>query len=218
MSKDLARLEAKIGAQGIQKLNMIECLALIFNDSHSPLQSATLLWNRLENLRDLEKMSIDDLCEVPGIGKSRAMRLQATIELARRLNHPDTQERPLIEKPSDAVQVVQPYLLNNQQEQLLTVLLDTHNRLIDVERIYVGSLNTTAVRTAEVFRGAIVRACASIIVVHNHPSGNSSPSTDDVKFTSDLVQAGQLLDIIVLDHLILGEAEWTSMRERGLGF
>ena len=96
--------------------------------------------------------------------------------------------------------------------------LDTRNRLLDSETVYVGSLNASHIRVSEVFREAVKRNCASIIVVHNHPSGDPTPSPEDVEVTRQLVAAGNLLDIEVLDHLIIGQQRFVSLRERGLGF
>jgi DNA repair protein RadC len=104
------------------------------------------------------------------------------------------------------------------QEHLRVVVLDTRNRLISIEKIYVGSLNSSMVRVGELFRPAIQRNAASIIVVHNHPSGDPTPSPEDVTLTKAIVQAGKLLDIEVLDHLIIGQGRFVSLKERGLGF
>jgi DNA repair protein RadC len=90
--------------------------------------------------------------------------------------------------------------------------------VIDIETVYIGSLNATVIRVAELFRSAIIRNCAGIILIHNHPSGNAVPSPEDMTLTKDLVSAGKMLDIAVLDHLIIGDGEWVSLRERGIGF
>jgi len=101
---------------------------------------------------------------------------------------------------------------------LRVVLLDTRNRVLAVHTVYVGNLNTNVVRVGELFREAIRLNCAALIVVHNHPSGDPTPSPEDVKVTELIVQAGQLLDIEVLDHLIIGQQRYVSLKERGLGF
>jgi DNA repair protein RadC len=100
----------------------------------------------------------------------------------------------------------------------MVLYLDTRNRVIDQETLYIGSLNTSLVRISEVFRGAVRRNCASVIVAHNHPSGDPSPSPEDVALTRRLVQSGKLLEIDVLDHLVIGQNRYVSLRERGLGF
>jgi len=105
-----------------------------------------------------------------------------------------------------------------EQEHLRTLLLDTKNRVLAKREIYVGSLNTSLIRVGELFRPAIHANCAAIIVVHNHPSGDPTPSPEDVAVTRQIVEAGKLLDIEVLDHLIIGWQRWISLKERGLGF
>ena len=105
-----------------------------------------------------------------------------------------------------------------EQEQLRTVLLDSRNRVISIPTVYIGSLNHTAVRVGEVFREAIRANAAAMIVVHNHPSGDPTPSPDDVQITRMIVEAGKLLHIDVLDHMIIGRQRWISLKERGLGF
>jgi DNA repair protein RadC len=105
-----------------------------------------------------------------------------------------------------------------EQEHFRILYLDTRNRLLGVETIYVGSLNASYIRVSEVFRDAVKRSCAAIIVAHNHPSGDPTPSPEDVEVTRRLVAAGELLDIEVLDHLVIGRQRFVSLRERGLGF
>ncbi len=105
-----------------------------------------------------------------------------------------------------------------EQEQMRAVLLDTKNNVLRVATVYTGSLNTAVVRIGEVFREAIRANCASIIVVHNHPSGDPTPSPEDVRVTEMLVEAGKLLDIAVLDHIVIGRNRYVSLKERGLGF
>ena len=218
MSDDLAKIEAKLNTDGFSALSNLECLALILNDSHAPLKTASLLLHKATSLQNLKTMTHSELCDVLGIGKGRATRIQAMIELSTRLQFDQLEERPVIQKPSEVIRAIQPYLHQHKQEQFLVVLLDTHNRLIDIQVVYIGSINATVVRNAEIFRVAIQHHAVALIIVHTHPSGDSTPSPEDITFTKNLVEAGQLLDIVVLDHLILGHGEWTSLRERKLGF
>jgi DNA repair protein RadC len=105
-----------------------------------------------------------------------------------------------------------------EQEELRVILLDTRNHVIDIKSIYRGSVNSSQVRVGELFRDAIRQNAAAIIVLHNHPSGDPSPSPDDVGLTRNIVQAGKLLDIDTLDHLVIGQGRYVSLKERGLGF
>jgi DNA repair protein RadC len=127
-------------------------------------------------------------------------------------------ERPSITSPADAANLVMSEMSLLPQEELRIVLLDTRNRVQGIHTVYKGSLNTTMIRVAELFREAIRVNCNAIIVLHNHPSGDVSPSPEDVAITKDIVSAGKLLSIEALDHLIIGANRFTSLRERGLGF
>lgn len=129
-------------------------------------------------------------------------------------------ERTAIHNPADAAALVQYEMSLLEQEYLKVTLLDTRNRVIDIIEIYYGSLNSSQVRVAELFKPAIQRNAAAIIACHNHPSGSAEPSPEDISITRSIQQAGQLLDITLLDHLILGRpaGKFVSLKERGLGF
>ncbi len=198
----------------LDSLTDAEILALVIGDS----SLAQRLLDRFQNLAGLLTASLDSLLQVPGIGKTRAVRLKAAFTLARRVTALRLSERPIIRRPSDAITLVQYDLLTQPQEQLQVILLDANNRVLEIRTVYIGSLNATVVRVAEIFRDAIARNSAGIILVHNHPSGDATPSIEDIMLTQDMVAAGKLLDIAVIDHLIIGDGEWTSMRERGVGF
>jgi DNA repair protein RadC len=128
------------------------------------------------------------------------------------------EERPVINSPSDAAALVQYEMGLLEKEQLRVILLDTRNHVVDIVRIYEGSVNSSQVRIAEVFKPAVARMAPAIIVLHNHPSQDPTPSPDDVTVTRAIVNAGKLLDIDVLDHLVLCSQRFVSLKERGLGF
>jgi DNA repair protein RadC len=155
---------------------------------------------------------------VRGLGPAKAAQLKAAIELGRRLALEAPEERPAINSPGDAAALVQYEMAALEQEHLRVLLLDTRNRVLDINELYHGSLNASLVRVGEVFKPAIRRNAAGILVVHNHPSGDPTPSPDDVAITRALVQAGRLLDIEVVDHLVIGQGRFVSLKERGLGF
>lgn len=125
-------------------------------------------------------------------------------------------QRTQITTPSDVAALL--LVEMGQLEQLRVVLLNTKNHVLGIETIYIGTINSSAVRICEVFRSAIRRNAAAVIVAHNHPSGDPTPSPEDVAVTRQLVTAGRLLDLEVLDHLVIGQGRWASLRERGLGF
>jgi DNA repair protein RadC len=138
--------------------------------------------------------------------------------LGRRLLVAQPQDRMQVRSPADIANLLMLEMGLLEQEHLRTVLLDTKNYVLRVSTVYTGSLNTAVVRVGEVFREAIRVNCASIIVVHNHPSGDPTPSPEDVRVTEMLVDAGKLLDIAVLDHVVIGRNRYVSLKERGLGF
>ena len=127
-------------------------------------------------------------------------------------------DRPTIHSPADAAALVQYEMSVLEQEELRTLMLDTRNTVIDIQTIYKGSLNSSQVRLGELFKGAIRRNSAAVIVVHNHPSGDPTPSPDDIAITRAIAEAGKLLDVQVLDHLVIGQGRFISLKERGMGF
>ena len=138
--------------------------------------------------------------------------------MGRRLLVAAPHERPLVKSPADAANLLMMEMAVLEQEHLRTVLLDSKNQVLKVHTVYIGSLNTAVVRVGELFREAIRLNCAALIVAHNHPSGDPTPSAEDVYVTRQIVEAGKLLSIDVLDHLVICQARWVSLKERGLGF
>ena len=184
-----------------------------------PIETAdALLEHYRGRLSDLRRSTAIEIADIPGIGQQNAARIKAAIELGLRLTQATEGERPTIHCPADAAALVQLEMSSLEQEHLRVMLLDTRNRVMDIVEIYRGSLNSAQVRIAELFRPAIQRMAAGMLLLHNHPSGDPSPSSDDVVVTRAAVQAGRLLDIDVHDHLILGRGGWVSLKERGLGF
>jgi DNA repair protein RadC len=146
------------------------------------------------------------------------VQIKAAFELGRRLLLSAPDERPQIRAPADAANILMSDMSLLEQEQLRVMLLDTRNRVLATPVVYVGSLNMTMIRVSEVFREAIRQNSAAIIVAHNHPSGDPSPSPEDVAVTREIITAGRLLDIEVLDHLVIGQQRFVSLKERGLAF
>ena len=173
------------------------------------------IWNGLNGLR---KASLEDLRAVPTVGPSKAALILAAVELGRRIAVSEAEEAPAVSSPAAAAALVQYEMSGLEQEHLRTILLDARNRLLRVREVYRGSLTTSLIRTGEVFREAIKANAAGMIVVHNHPSGDPSPSPEDLAVTRNLVEAGRLLDIPVLDHIVIGRGRFVSMREQGMGF
>jgi len=195
-----------------------ELLAVLLGGPQ-PIETADALLSHFRGrLADLQSAPAHEIAGIPGIGQQNAARIKAAVELGLRLTLSTDEERIIIHSPADAAALVQHEMGVLDQEHLRTKLLDTRNRVIEIEEVYHGNLNSAQVRVAEVFREAIRRNAAALIICHNHPSGVADPSPDDVAVTRAIIQAGKLLDVDVLDHLILTRSRFVSLKERGLGF
>lgn len=203
-------------ATGAETCNLAELLAVIIG-GYEQIETAERLLARFGTLHKLAGAHANEVASIKGVGAQTALRLKASLALGRRLLEPED-ERPQINSPSSAAALLMPRMAHRLQEFLLVMTCDTRNRVLDITEVYHGSLNSAAVRIAEVFKPAIQQNGAAIVVAHNHPSGDPDPSPEDVAITRALVQSGKLLDISVLDHLILGNPNWVSLKERGLGF
>jgi len=165
-------------------------------------------------VRGLVDASIEELTQVKGIGLAKAVQLKAALELGRRAQLSDVAVDEL-SSPQKAGAYLVRLLQDKDREHFCVVLLDTKNHVLGVEQISVGGLSVSLAHPREVFKAAIRRSAAAVILAHNHPSGDPEPSPEDVRLTSRLVEAGELLGIDVLDHLIVGRTRYLSMRERG---
>jgi DNA repair protein RadC len=206
---------------GASALSSAELLAIILRtglQDENVVRMAQRLLATFGNLSGLARVNAAELQREKGLGPAKVAQLQAALELGRRMLLQSPEERPQVRSPADAANLVMSEMGLLEQEQLRVMLLDTKNRVLDTPTIYVGSLNTSLIRVGELFRAAIRANCASLIVLHNHPSGDPTPSPEDVAVTRQIVEAGKLLDIDVLDHLIIGQQRFVSLKERGLGF
>jgi DNA repair protein RadC len=206
---------------GANALSTAELLAIIFRTGvrdENVVRMAQRLLARFESLAGLARANSSELMSERGLGPAKVTQLKAALELGRRMLIQSPEERPQIRAPADAANLVLTEMGLLEQEHLRVMLLDTKNRVLATPTIYVGSLNTSLIRIGELFREAIRANCASLIVLHNHPSGDPTPSPEDVAVTRQIVEAGKLLDVEVLDHLIIGRQRFVSLKERGLGF
>ncbi len=197
--------------------SLLEVVSVLVGDPDVALRVLA----QFPTLRDIQQARPAELAMINGLGPRRIAALKAALEMGRRLLSAAGSDRPQIRSPEDAAHLLIPEMNLLEQEQLRVVLLDTRLRVIAMPVIYVGNLNSSIVRTAEVFREAIRQNASAIIVAHNHPSGDSSPSPEDVAVTRNIIAAGQLLDIDVMDHLIIsgrGGQIFASLKERGLAF
>jgi DNA repair protein RadC len=206
---------------GPSALSTSELIAIILRvgvTGESVISLASRLLSTYKGLNGLSRAEFSQLQKEHGMGPAKTAQLLAALELGRRLMAEPPEERYQIRAPGDAGILLLPMLGHQEQENFIVLYLDTRNRVVDQETLYKGSLNTSLVRISEVFRGAVRRNCASVIVAHNHPSGDPAPSPEDIALTRRLVEAGKLLEVNVLDHLVVGQNRYVSLRERGLGF
>ncbi|MEM7133207.1 MAG: DNA repair protein RadC [Chloroflexota bacterium] len=215
------RPRQRLAYAGPSAMSTAELLSLILGaggKDENAIRMAERLLISHGGLRGLAQISYDELCAIHNVGPAKAAQVQAAIELSKRLRTTPPEEKLICRTPSDIADLVMLEMGLLEQEHLRTVLLDTRNRLQSVQTLYVGNLNSAIIRVGEVFREPIRRNAATIVLVHNHPSGDPSPSPEDVLMTKMVVEAGQLLDIELMDHLIIGRNRFVSLKERGLGF
>lgn len=209
---------AQLGAQSLSQAELLAILLRVGVPGENAVQVGQRLLSDLGGLAGIHRASYEDVCAQHGIGPAKAAQIKAAIELGRRLAVAAPEERPTVHSPEDAAALVQYEMSALEYEELRVVLLDVRNRVLDVQSIYRGSATSAQVRVGELFKAAIRRNAAAIIVIHNHPSGDPTPSPEDVALTRAIVQAGNLLDVGVLDHLVIGRGRYVSLKERGLGF
>ncbi|MFN8455593.1 MAG: DNA repair protein RadC [Anaerolineae bacterium] len=206
---------------GPAALSNAELLAILLRvglPGENVVALSTRLLSEFGGLAGLAKASFSDLTSIKGVSIAKAAQLKAAIELGRRLLMTSPDARPQITSPLDAANLLMLEMGSLEQENLRTLLLDTKNRVLASPTIYIGNVNSSIIRVSEVFREAIRENATAMIVAHNHPSGDPTPSPEDVSVTRSIVEAGGLLGIDVLDHIVIGHQRFISLKERGLGF
>lgn len=209
---------AQLGAQVLSTAELLAVLLRVGVRGENAIQLGQRLLQDFNGLSGLQRASYAELKSQHGVGDAKAAQIKAAIDLGRRLAAQTPEDKPIIHSPEDAADLVQYEMSALEQEQLRVMLLNTRNHVLDIKTIYQGSLNSSQVRVGELFRPAVRQNSAAVIIVHNHPSGDPSPSPDDVAITKVIIEAGKLLDIQVLDHLIIGRGRFISLNRRGLGF
>ena len=224
MIRDLPQGERpreRLREQGPGHLNNSELIAILLRtgvEGESVLNLATRLLSGFGGLPGIGRASYGELCSVKGISDAKACQLMAAMELGRRLVSLHPEGRPFVRSPQDVFNLLGAEMGLMDQEHLRVLLLSTKNEVRGVQEVYKGNVNSSSVRVAEVLRPAMRENCPSVIVVHNHPSGDPSPSPEDVLITRQIRSGGEMMDIAVLDHIIIGGNGWVSLKDKGLGF
>jgi DNA repair protein RadC len=215
------RPRERLAARGPAGLSAAELIALVWGSGsagRSAVDLAADVLDRHDGLTGLARATDLELESVPGIGEAKSAQLTAAFELGRRLLADWPSTRWTVRSPRDVADRLVLQMGRLEREELRVVLLNTKNVVLRVTTVYQGNVSTSLVRIGELFRDAVRLNAAGIIVVHNHPSGDPSPSPDDLHLTAEALAAGRLLDIDLLDHLIVGHDAWVSLRDRGVAF
>ncbi|MBO7745481.1 DNA repair protein RadC [Paenibacillus sp. MWE-103] len=204
-----------VGADALSHAELLAILLRTGTNNESAVLLATRILHQCGSLRGLVDMSVAELTRIRGIGPAKAAQLRAGIELGRRIARSRQGDLPTIRKPADAANLMMEELRYLKQEHFVCLYLNTKNQVILTETLSVGTLNATLVHPREVFRAAIKCSSSSLICLHNHPSGDPTPSPEDIALTRRLAEAGELVGIDVLDHLVIGDNRFISLKEQG---
>ena len=207
---------------GPKLLSNTELIAILLRtgiQGENVLAMSNRLLTHFKGLDGLGRSTFAELCAERGLSEAKTCQLMAALELGRRFISLAPQDRAVINSPQDVANLLQAEMAALEQEHLRVLLLNTKNQVLRTEEVYVGNVNSSIVRPAEVFRPAVRDNAPSIIIVHNHPSGDPTPSPEDVNITRELVAVGKLLSIELLDHLVIGSGgRYVSLNEKKLGF
>ncbi|MCB0516845.1 MAG: DNA repair protein RadC [Chitinophagales bacterium] len=214
------RPREKLMLQGRQNLSLAELIAILIgsgNDEESAVDLSKRILNHANNnLTELARLSINDLCKFKGIGEAKAITIAAALELGRRRQHSEAINRSQITNSKDVVAIFQPLLADLPHEEFWILLLNRANKVISTERISIGGISGTIADSRVIFKRAIEALASSIILAHNHPSGNAQPSEADKTLTKNMHQSGKILDLPVLDHIIIAGDRFFSFADAGI--
>lgn len=203
------------GPESLSNHELIAILLRTGTKDESVLQLSNRLLTNFEGLRLLKAATLEEMTEIKGIGQAKAIQILAAVEIGRRIANLNYTDRYVIRSPEDGANYVMNDMRFLSQEHFVCLYLNTKNQVLHKQTIFIGSLNASIVHPREVFREALKRSAASIICLHNHPSGDPAPSREDIEVTKRLVECGKMIGIDVLDHLIIGENKFVSLKEKG---
>lgn len=206
------------GADALSNAELLAILLRTGSEGENVISLAQRLLKELDGITGVGRASMGELCRIKHVGEAKAAQVIAAITLGKRIISARPDQRTHVRSPEDVYALVGADMALLEQEHLKVILLNTRNQLIAVKQVYVGSVHTAVVRPAEVFRDAVREGCPSLIIVHNHPSGDPQPSSLDIAMTRRLIQVGQMLDIEVLDHVVIGRSGPASLKNLGVTF
>lgn len=205
-----------LGAQALTNAELLAVLIRTGTRSENAVQLAQKILGTTEGLGFLSSSTTQELGSFKGIGRIKAAQIKASMELGRRMIYFRKDPRNKVVKPGDAVELLMEEMRYLKKEHLRVIFLNTKNRIIDINDLSIGCLSSSFVQPREIYSEAIRKSCASIIVCHNHPSGDPTPSNEDIQITKRLIEVGKLVGIELLDHLIFGDGDYISLKEKGI--
>ena len=203
------------GAASLSNQELIAILLRTGTKQESVLHLANRVLTYFEQLHELKTATIEEMTAVKGIGEAKGVQLLAAIELGRRLSQQQTDGKFTVRSPKDAATYLMADMTSLKQENFVVLFMNVKNQVLHRQTIFIGSLNASIVHPREIFREAVKRSAASIICAHNHPSGNPAPSPEDIEVTKRLQDAGHIMGIELLDHVIIGDHQFISLKEKG---
>lgn len=212
------RPRERLISQGAESLSNQELIAILLRTGtkeESVLVLANRILSTVDTIQDLKNATIEEMMAVKGVGKAKAVQILAAVEIGKRLYRKHSIGRYTIRSPEDAAAYLMTDMSSLNQEHFVVLFLNVKNEVLHKQTVFIGSLNSSIVHPREIFREAVKRSAASIIVAHNHPSGHPSPSPEDIEVTKRLTEAGALMGIELLDHVIIGDHRFISLKEKG---